>query len=115
MKMSDSNGAKEIKDNLQDLADNANKVRQTVADQLKDAVSKIQDEVDKSGGNWDEEAQKRTKDVISKLENAADYLEKHSVEQIEAEAKEVVQENVWVSLAIAFVVGLILGWILTRD
>lgn len=123
--MSEKNGkpidanAKEAKENLQELGrtltDNANKVRLGIVDQLKDAVGAIQKEMDENAETWDTEARERTKDVMNKLEVAAEYLEEHSVEDMEADAKEVVTQNVWLSLAIAFLVGVILGWLLSRD
>jgi len=111
--------AKEAQENLQDLGrtltENANKLRLGIVDQLKEAMGAIQKEMDDNSGTWDVEARERTKDVMNKLEVAAEYLEEHSVEDLEAEAKEVVTENVWVSLVIAFLVGLVLGWLLSRD
>jgi ElaB/YqjD/DUF883 family membrane-anchored ribosome-binding protein len=95
------------------LTKQANQFRKGIAHQLREAAAKIREQV--AGQKMDAEAQEQVNRVLSRLDEMGDYLEKHTLEQIEAQAKAAVKENVWRNLLIAFIIGLVVGIFIARN
>jgi ElaB/YqjD/DUF883 family membrane-anchored ribosome-binding protein len=94
------------------ITSRANQLRTSIVRQLRDAQVRIRQQT--SGIELDAEAQTQVEKVLHRLEEMSDYLENHTVEQLEEQAKAAVQQNVWRNLLIAFIVGLVIGIFLTR-
>ena len=95
------------------LAKQANHLRQGLAHQMRDAAARIRDQVD--GQKLEPDAQEQVNRVLNRLDEMGNYLESHTLEEIESHAKVAVQENVWRNLLIAFVVGLVIGIFISRN
>src|SRR5262245_6493539 len=82
------------------LGKQANELRKTVAHQLREAKKNIRSQV--KGRELDADQKKQVNNVLDRLDSMAEYLENHTVEQMEKQATKVVQENVWRNLLFAF-------------
>jgi ElaB/YqjD/DUF883 family membrane-anchored ribosome-binding protein len=114
--MSDGNGTtQETQERLEDigkrLSEGAEAARSTVAKRLSEAATTIRGEIDENK-ELDEEARKRATSLVDRLDNAADYLENNTFDQMEDDARSAVSENPWRAILIAFVFGLVVGWLL---
>lgn len=96
------------------LRQGANRVRENIATQLKDAASNIRKEMTGSEG-VPEDAVKRVNEVAERLDDVAGYLETHTIEDIETEATERVRRNPWGAVLAALIVGLLIGILISRD
>ncbi len=106
-------GRERLQDVGRELRSRANDARQDIAQQLKNAAGSIRKELNEA--DIDEDAMAQAARVVQQLDNAASYLESHTIEDIEANATETVRENVWQSLLITLVIGVIIGFLLGRD
>lgn len=88
----------------------ANIAREKLAKQLHEAEQRIRQEIEKN--KLDDEARAQVDNALSRLNEVSSYLQKHTVEQIEEQATQVVRENVWRNLIIAFIFGLVVGLLL---
>jgi ElaB/YqjD/DUF883 family membrane-anchored ribosome-binding protein len=88
----------------------ANIAREKLAEQLHEAEQRIRQEIEKN--TLDDDARAQVDNALSRLNEVSSYLQKHTVEQIEEQATQVVRENVWRNLIIAFIFGLVLGLLL---
>ncbi len=88
----------------------ANVAREKLVEQLQEAEQRIRQEIDKN--KLDDDARAQVDNALTRLNEVSAYLQKHTVEQIEEQAKQVVRENVWRNLIIAFIFGLVLGLLL---
>jgi ElaB/YqjD/DUF883 family membrane-anchored ribosome-binding protein len=95
------------------LGKQANELRKTVANQLREAKKSIRTQV--KGRELDKEQKAQVDNVLKRLDSMADFLENHTVEQMEKQATKAIQQNVWRNLLFAFVVGLIVGILFSRD
>ncbi|QPC83433.1 hypothetical protein G4Y79_03355 [Phototrophicus methaneseepsis] len=123
--MSDDNGvangasAQEAQERLEDmgkeigkrLSEGAEVARSTIAKRISEAATTIRGEIDEHD-ELDDETRTRAKKVVDGLDNAAKYLESNSLDAIEDDARAAVVENPWRAIVIAFVLGLIVGWLL---
>lgn len=106
--------ARDARDTLAALSKSFNKqanvAREKIVAQLQDAEQRIRQEIDKN--KLDEDARAQVDTALNRLNEVKNYLEKHTVEQIEEHATTAVRQNVWRNLIIAFVFGLVLGLLL---
>lgn len=89
------------------LTKQANELRKTVAHQLHEAKKNIKAQV--KGRELDKAQKAQLNNVLERLDNMADYLENHTVEEMETQATKAVQEHVWRNLLFAFIVGMVIG------
>ncbi|HLY28916.1 MAG TPA: DUF883 C-terminal domain-containing protein, partial [Aggregatilineales bacterium] len=80
--------------------------KESAADSLLSAAENIRREALKSAND---DLIRNAHTLSRSMEKAALYLDGHTFEQISDEATEVVRENVWQSVGIVFVVGLLIG------
>ncbi len=92
-----------------DLALRAASAKERVAGELKAAAARVRQEGQK---NEDTEAVQRMSDLADRLDATAAYLDEHSLEEIGDEVTLKAQANVWQVVGIAFLIGLILGFLL---
>lgn len=94
-----------------ELRDRADGFRLDIVKQLHNFAQTIRKEV-QSVDDIDSESVERAERFASGLDSAADYLNRHTVEDLGGEATAVVQRNPWKVLGFAFVVGVIIGLLL---
>lgn len=108
---------REAQDTLERLGDQlsrgADAARTGLARQLREAATRIREEMAKEEVN--DEAREQATRVLERLDGAAEFLETHTIQTMEAEAREAVQERPWQALLIAFIVGLVIGILVARD
>jgi ElaB/YqjD/DUF883 family membrane-anchored ribosome-binding protein len=80
---------------------------------LHDAAHTIRKEA--RGGNVSRDVRDHADNVARGFERAAHYLNRHSYEDIGEDITEGVKANPWRTLAVIFVIGLIIGLILRGD
>jgi ElaB/YqjD/DUF883 family membrane-anchored ribosome-binding protein len=85
----------------------AEEFRKKAAKQLQDTSDQIRDQLKRS--RLDDEAREQVDRVLSRVEEVRDYLEEGGLQEIEEQAREAAQSNVWRSLIIAFVAGAFIG------
>ena len=78
--------------------------------QLQNLAKSIRRQAEDSDGNVPAEADQ----VAEQLEKTANYLTDISPERIEAITRRLSQ-NAWSAIVVAFIVGLIVGWLLGRE
>jgi ElaB/YqjD/DUF883 family membrane-anchored ribosome-binding protein len=103
--------AKELRELGRELRHRANDARKEVVKQLHTSADTIRREARQATD--DAEAQKRADELAKGLEKAANYLNSRSVEDMGAEATRVVQRYPLRAVIITFVVGALLGMILS--
>lgn len=122
--MTDTNGAakvedigKVVNDNAQEakrqFTQRANEARKEAVKQLHKVAALIRKQAHESQAN--SEVVASADSVAIGLEKAANYLNSHSAEEIGEEATKTVRENPWRSLAIVFMIGVVIGIFLRRD
>ncbi len=89
-----------------DLVNRALLAKDKVVEELQRAADRIRREVE---GVEDPRAKQRADELAAELERTAAYLEDHTFEDISKEVTQAAQANVWQSLGIAFLLGLVLG------
>ncbi len=87
----------------------ATDVKNRAAAEFNLAAERIRAEAHQTG---DQEAIQRANQIATGLERAATYLNSRSLDQIGEDVAHTAQQNIWQSLGIAFVAGLILGLLL---
>ncbi|MCU0514632.1 MAG: hypothetical protein MUE40_18930 [Anaerolineae bacterium] len=106
----------EARERLEDavpfLNKQANELRKTIIQQLREADKNIREQVQQK--KLDAEAQEQVDKVLSRLGDMTTFLEQHSVEQMEEKASAAARQHIWRNLFIAFVVGLVIGLFLGR-
>jgi len=127
--MADTNGAKEqvraqaeeaarraeseLKELRRELRKRAEGVRIEVVKQLHKAAETLRREV--RDRKADEEAIANADKLAKGLEKAANYLNTHNIDQMGEEATRAVRNNPWRSVAMVFIVGLLVGLFLRRE
>lgn len=86
--------------------------RQEVAASLRRAADFISKE--SRGRRVSGKARNRMQDLVNGLDDAAIYLEEHSLGDLSEEATEVVRQTPWLSLMVAFVAGIVIGVLLSN-
>src|SRR5262245_6827552 len=89
------------------LTKQANELRKTVSHQLREAKKNIKAQV--KGRELDKTQKAQLNNVLDRLDNMADYLENHTVEEMETQATKAVQEHVWRNLLFAILIGVVIG------
>lgn len=97
-----------------DLTKQANETRRTIAHQIKATAKNLRSEL-KDHDELDDNLRKQADEALQRLDEVAVYLDDRSVEEIEEGARKAIQQNVWRSLLIAFVIGFVLGILIKRD
>lgn len=119
------NAQADVQEVLSEFGENfhekANEARVEVVKHLRNLAKTVQENVREKTNNENVKAKDREQ-AIAKADEFADglmktarYLESHSVEEIEQEATATVKDNVWKSVLIAFLVGMILGIFIKRS
>jgi ElaB/YqjD/DUF883 family membrane-anchored ribosome-binding protein len=90
----------------------AEEIRKEAAKKLNAAAENIRKEVREN--DVDAEAIAKADEIADHLEKTAQYLNDHSLEQMGQDATEVVQNNPWQAVLIAFVIGFIVAMLLRR-
>jgi ElaB/YqjD/DUF883 family membrane-anchored ribosome-binding protein len=103
--------SKELRELGRELRHRANDARKEVVKQLHTSADAIRREARQATD--DAEAQKRADELAKGLEKAANYLNSRSVEDMGVEATRVVQRYPLRAVIITFVVGALLGMILS--
>jgi len=93
------------------LGEGAETARKGISKRLAEAASAIRTELDKAD-ELDDDAREQANKLIDRLNSASKYLEAHNLDEIEDDAREVVTENPWRAILIAFVFGLVIGMLL---
>ncbi len=102
--------AAELREAGRELRQKANDLRKDLVGQLNKAAAALRQEArDKSS---DPSLHQSVDEAATGLEKAAVYLNNHSVEDMGAEAVQTVKQNPVQTMAIVFVVGLIIGLLL---
>ncbi len=104
-----SNNVEEVRREFRQRADG---VRKDVVKQLHDAAAKLRS--DARDDDTQHDVQQTADRVAAGLERAANYLNSRPVEQFGEDAKQVVKENPWKTVAVIFVIGLLIGLLLRR-
>ncbi len=91
------------------MRDSAYTSKEKASDALLSAAETLRREAIK-GGN--DAMIRQSQQLARGMEKAALYLDSHTLDQMSADASEAVKENVWQSIGIAFIVGLLLGILL---
>lgn len=102
-----------FKDMREGLRDRADHFRVDIVKQVRNMVTRIRTEMDKTD-DMDEDDREKAEEMLQGLEKAANYLEEHDIDDLSEEATESVRRSPWKALAIAFVVGVLFGWITKR-
>lgn len=89
------------------LTKQANELRKTVSHQLREAKKNIK--VQLKGRELDKAQKAQVNNVLERLDSMADFLDNHTVEEMETQATKIAQEHVWRNLLFAFVIGVVLG------
>ena len=109
--------AAEAADSLRDLGRNARSSAEEVKKQsvrlLKEAAVTIRREARERGASKD--VRGSADDVAKGLERAAHYLKRNSYEDMTEDVTKSVQRNPWRTMAILFVIGVIVGLVLRGD
>jgi ElaB/YqjD/DUF883 family membrane-anchored ribosome-binding protein len=109
--------ASEAADSLRDLGRNARGTAEDVKKQavklLNTAADTIRKESRQAGAKG--EVRDSVDNIASGLEHAAHYLRKHSYEDMSEDMTKSVQRNPWRTVAIIFVVGIIIGMMLRGE
>lgn len=115
----------DIQEVLSDFGENfhekANEARMEVVKHLRKLAESVKSNVrdktdnDKVKAKDREQAIATADEFAERLAKTAKYLENHTVEEMQQNATETMQGNVWKTVFIAFVVGLILGQFFKRD
>ncbi len=91
------------------MRENADTAKDKASDALLNAADTIRTEALK-GGN--DEMIRQAGQLSRGIEKAALYLDSHTLDQIGEEATEMVKQNMWQTLGLAALIGLLLGMIL---
>ena len=109
--------AADAADSLRDLSRNAQSSATDVKKQaerlLNEAADPIRHEARERGASKD--IRNSADDVARGLERAAHYLKRHSFDDMGEDVTKSVQRNPWRTMAILFVIGVIVGLILRGD
>lgn len=109
--------AADAADSLRDLSRNAQSSATDVKKQavrlLNEAADTIRHEARERGASKD--IRNSADDVARGLERAAHYLKRHSFDDMGEDVTKSVQRNPWRTMAILFVIGVIVGLILRGD
>jgi ElaB/YqjD/DUF883 family membrane-anchored ribosome-binding protein len=108
--------AEDAADNLRELVresrQRADELKKQVVKQLNSAAETMRREAREAGAADD--AQTAIDNLAGGMEKAAHYLNKHSYDDMTADASRVVRRNPLRALAVTFVVGLVAGMVLSR-
>lgn len=95
------------------LSHSANEARKEAVKQLHKVADVIRKQAHE--GQATPEAIANADKVAGGLEKAANYLNSHTIEDMGQEATKTVRENPWRSVAIVFILGVLIGIFLRRD
>jgi len=99
----------EMRELRRELVNRALLAKDRVVEELQRTAEHLRHEVE---GVEDVGAQQRAAELAAELERTATYLEDHTFEDISQNMTQVAQANIWQSLGIAFLLGLVLGLLL---
>ncbi len=94
------------------MRESAYTVKESAADSLLSAAENIRREALKSGND---DIVRNAHTLSRSMEKAALYLDSHTFDQISDDATEVVRENVWQSMGVVFILGLLIGLLMGGD
>jgi ElaB/YqjD/DUF883 family membrane-anchored ribosome-binding protein len=92
-----------------ELINRALTVKDKAVGDLQAAAARIRREANET---QDAESVGKAEELAVELERTASYLDRHTFRQLQSDVAETAQENVVEALAIAFVVGLLLGLVI---
>lgn len=88
------------------MRDTAYTTKEKASDALLNAAEAMRQEALKGGSD---EMIRQSQQLARGMEKAALYLDSHTLDQMGVDASETVRQNVWQTIGIVFVVGLLLG------
>ena len=98
--------AKAIADARRTMRESATMAKEKASDSLLSAADAIRNE---SLKHENEEMQRQAQTLARGMEKTALYLDSRTLDQMSSDATEAVKQNVWQTLGIVFVLGLLLG------
>ena len=106
LKQTTANAAVQVQQAQQVMLDRANNVKSKAASQLYQAAETLRSEIRTEQGQPVQQAEA----LARNLDQLGRYLEAHSFDEIESDARHTIQRNPWQSVGIAVAVG----WVLSR-
>ncbi len=104
-----ADAARAAADTRRAMRENAYTAKEKASDSLLTAAETLRREALKGSSD---EMIRQSQQLARGMEKAALYLDSHTLDQMGEDASEVVRENVWQSIGIVFILGLLLGLLL---
>ena len=98
--------AKAMSDTRRAMRDSATMAKEKASDSLLSAADTIRNEALK---HESEELQRQAQTLARGMEKTALYLDSRTLDQMSSDATEVVKQNIWQTLGIVFMLGLLMG------
>lgn len=103
-----------LHDFSQEVRKRADQFRKDIVKQLSQAADTLRKEV-KENDKIDAESKAQADRFAAGLDKAAEYLDKHDIEDLEKQAVQVVRRVPWKAVIAVFLVGIVAGIFLRRE